>query len=76
VGACGYIMSCLALNGTASRGSDSNGAYPVPKNPRAWLPGAWVRAKPGTRSYSGLTGGEILLARGHRDERKDRCKSG
>jgi hypothetical protein len=28
------------------------------------------------RSYSGLTDGEILLTRGHRDESKDRNGSG
>jgi hypothetical protein len=33
VGACGYVLSCLALNGVASRGSSSSVAYPVLKKP-------------------------------------------
>jgi hypothetical protein len=30
---CGYVQSCLALNGIASRGPDSSGTYPVLKEP-------------------------------------------
>jgi hypothetical protein len=41
------IQSCLALNGAASQGPGSNGAYPVLENPRAWLSGARVCAEPG-----------------------------
>jgi hypothetical protein len=44
VGTCGYVLSCLALNDTTSRGPGSSGAYPVLENPRAWFPGAWVFA--------------------------------
>jgi hypothetical protein len=47
VGARGYVMSCLALNGAASRGTGSSGAYLVLENPRAWLPGALACAEPG-----------------------------
>jgi hypothetical protein len=77
VRACGYVPLCLTLNGTASGGPGSSGAYPVPKKPRVWLPGpecvlSWAMR----RSYNGLTGGEILLAHGHQDGRKDQCRSG
>jgi hypothetical protein len=47
VGTCGYVLSCLELNGAAFRGVGSSGAYPVPENPRAWLPGAQVCAELG-----------------------------
>jgi hypothetical protein len=73
MGTCGCILSCLALNGTTSRGADSSGTCLIPRNPRAWLPGGCTPCWAMRRSYNGLTGGEILLAHGHRDGRKDRC---
>jgi hypothetical protein len=45
VGDCGYVLSCLALNGVASRGPGSRGAYPVLENPQAWLLGSRVCAE-------------------------------
>jgi hypothetical protein len=75
VDAYGYALSCLVLNGAASRGPGSRGTYPVLEKP----PGVAIKGPgcmPGQvtmRSYNGLTGGEILPVRNHRDGRKDRC---
>jgi hypothetical protein len=42
VGACGYVLSWLALNGAATLRLSSSGAFQVPENPWAWLLGAWA----------------------------------
>jgi hypothetical protein len=47
VDACGYFLSCLALNGATSQGFISSGAYQVLENCYTWLPGARLRAEPG-----------------------------
>jgi hypothetical protein len=44
--ACGYVLSCLTLNGTTCRGLGSSGTCLVLENLRAWLPGAWACAEP------------------------------
>jgi hypothetical protein len=46
VGACGYILSCLALNGAPSQGPSSSGAYLILVNPQEWLPEALVCVEP------------------------------
>jgi hypothetical protein len=51
VSTCGYVMSCLALNGTASRGSGSSDTYPVLKKTPAM-----ARGGPGA-CRAGLRGG-------------------
>jgi hypothetical protein len=45
VGACGYILSCLALNGLTTRGSWFWGHLPGTDNPQARLLGNWVCAE-------------------------------
>jgi hypothetical protein len=47
VGACGYALSCQALNVTASQGPRFRGTCPMLENPSAWLPEARARAEPG-----------------------------
>jgi hypothetical protein len=37
MGACGYILSCLALNGLASRGPRPLGQLPGAIDPHVWL---------------------------------------
>jgi hypothetical protein len=72
VGACGYVLSYLALNGATSRGPGSGDAYPVLETLRRGYRGlGCVPSRVMGRSYSGLAGGEIILARGHQDGRKD-----
>jgi hypothetical protein len=47
MGTCGYVLSCLALNGAASQGPGSRGTYLLLENPHAWLSRARACAKPG-----------------------------
>jgi hypothetical protein len=47
VGACGYALSYLILNGLATRGSWLLGHMSGVGNPQAWLLGARVSAEPG-----------------------------
>jgi hypothetical protein len=47
VGAYGYFLSFLALNGATPRGPGSSGTYPVLENPQAWLLGAQACAESG-----------------------------
>jgi hypothetical protein len=53
VGSCCYVLSCQALNVTASRGPGSNDAYPVLKHPQVWLSGVWVCAELGLEDKTG-----------------------
>jgi hypothetical protein len=62
---CGYVLSCLALNGTAFRGPGSRGTYSVLENLQASIPRAQVCAEPGVMiRQTCLTCEEILLACG------------
>jgi hypothetical protein len=47
VGACGYVMSCMALNDRGARGFWLFGHLPDIEDPWAWLPGAGAHAEPG-----------------------------
>jgi hypothetical protein len=47
VGVCGYILSCLVLNGLATRGSRLWGHLPDNDNPQVWLPMARVCVESG-----------------------------
>jgi hypothetical protein len=47
VGACSYILSCLVLNGAASRGPGSSVAYLVLKGSLSMIAGARVHAELG-----------------------------
>jgi hypothetical protein len=77
VGVCGYVLLCLALNDATSRGIGSRGTYPVLETPRRGYQGLrCVPSRVTKRSYSGLTGGEIMSILSHRDGRKDRCELG
>jgi hypothetical protein len=53
VSACGYVLSCLALNGAASRGHGSSGTYPILENLQAWLQGAQVCTELGCKDKAG-----------------------
>jgi hypothetical protein len=72
-----YVLSCLVLNGAASRGLGSNGAYAVLETPEHdyWGPGC-KSSRVTKRGYAGLAGGEILLDHGNRGERKGRYELG
>jgi hypothetical protein len=52
VGAYGYVLTYLSLNGATSQGLDSCGTYPILKNPGV-RPGAWVCAEPGHKDKAG-----------------------
>jgi hypothetical protein len=47
MGTFGYVLSCIALDGGASRGPNSSGTYRVMKNPQVWPRGVWACADPG-----------------------------
>jgi hypothetical protein len=47
IGVCGYVLSCLALNGFATWGHQLLGHLLSSGNLQAWLPKAWVHAEPG-----------------------------
>jgi hypothetical protein len=47
MGACGHVLSCQALNATASRGHSSGGDYLVLKTPEHGSRGARVCPAPG-----------------------------
>jgi hypothetical protein len=70
--ACGYVLSCLALNGAASQGPNSRGTCLVVEPPERGcrVPGcvpSWgVRIR-----LTELIGGKILPTRGYRDGGKD-----
>jgi hypothetical protein len=42
MGACGYVLSCMALNSLSSQGYWLWSHFPGTGNPQAWLPGAQV----------------------------------
>jgi hypothetical protein len=72
VGAHKYVLSCETLNGTASQGSSSIGAYQVLESPRCDCRGPdCVLSQVTRRSYHRLVGSKILLAHGHRNGTKD-----
>jgi hypothetical protein len=72
VDSCGHILSHQAINVTASRDPNADGAHPLLKAPRRgdWLPGP-VSDRGGRQN--GLTGGKILHAHVYRNEEKRRC---
>jgi hypothetical protein len=74
VGVCGYILSCQTVNGAASWGPNSNGAYLILESPWAWLLGARVCDVPGMRiRQTGLIGDKILPTRDYWDRGMESC---
>jgi hypothetical protein len=61
MGACGRILSCLALNATVSREPGSDGAYPILKAPECGSQEPKYVLNREMRRV-GLTDGEILSA--------------
>jgi hypothetical protein len=69
--ACDYVLSCQALNVTASRGPGSGSAYPILKAPGCSRRGPGVCRAGRMRIYSGQIGGEIPPISRYRDGRED-----
>jgi hypothetical protein len=69
VGAYGHVLSCQALNTTASRRPDSSGAYLVLKAPERDYRGPRRVPSREVRIYNRQIGGEILPVHGYRDWR-------
>jgi hypothetical protein len=66
MGAKGYVLSCLALNGPTPRGASLWVTFLVPRTPFCGYRGSkHVLSQVSRRCQSGLTGGEILPAHGH-----------
>jgi hypothetical protein len=75
VGTCGYVLSCLALNGNASRGLGSRGTYPELENTpmHGYRRPGYVSSRGVRIRQTRLIGSEILPTRGYPDGREYWC---